>query len=231
MAAIELQSTPLYSDANLVAYYRLEGNSNDSKGSNNGTDTSITYNSGNGVFGQGAGLNGTSSKIVLSAFNQADNASFTISCWFNFTGTTLDRPLVGLGSNYYFSRYSTTKLSFSRWGANDIGATVPTMSEGTWYHGVVTYNGAGWGNAANWKFYLNGVNYAAGSFSGGAALLPTSGAGAIGYDVGGGGHVYYNGKIDDVAILNRDLTPTEISNLYNGTWPTTARRLALLGVG
>ena len=51
MAAVELYSTPLYSDANLVAYYRLE-NTSDSKGSrtltnnNSVTFTSAKFNNG-----------------------------------------------------------------------------------------------------------------------------------------------------------------------------------------
>ena len=50
---IQLADTSLFSDANLVSYYKLEGNSNDSKGSNNGTDTSVDYGTAYGKFGQG----------------------------------------------------------------------------------------------------------------------------------------------------------------------------------
>ncbi len=63
--AVELFTYPLFLDANLVAYWRMEGNSNDSKGSNNGTDSNITYSNANGRFGQGAAFNGTTSSILL----------------------------------------------------------------------------------------------------------------------------------------------------------------------
>ncbi|MEK7174285.1 MAG: hypothetical protein AAB759_01355, partial [Patescibacteria group bacterium] len=53
-AASELYSTSFFSDSNLLNYYRFEGNSNDSKGSNNGTDTNISYSSSYGKFGQGS---------------------------------------------------------------------------------------------------------------------------------------------------------------------------------
>lgn len=33
-------------DTNLVSYYKLDSNSNDSVGSNNGTDTSVSYVAG-----------------------------------------------------------------------------------------------------------------------------------------------------------------------------------------
>src|ERR1051326_1866471 len=84
----EIYRTKLFNDPALVSYWRFEGNSNDSKGSNNGSDTSITYSSGNGNFGQGAGFNGSSSKIVIT-----DNSSlhllsaFTILGWIKASGT------------------------------------------------------------------------------------------------------------------------------------------------
>lgn len=43
MAAHELYLTPLFSDANLMAYWRMEGSNADSKGTDNGNDTSVTY--------------------------------------------------------------------------------------------------------------------------------------------------------------------------------------------
>ena len=51
---------------NIVAYYKLDGNSNDSVGTNNGTDTAITYSVANGKINQGAGYNGSTSKITIS---------------------------------------------------------------------------------------------------------------------------------------------------------------------
>ena len=60
MATIELYSTPLYSNANLVSYYRLEANSNDSKSSNNGTDVgTVTYNATYGKFSNGCNYSAT----------------------------------------------------------------------------------------------------------------------------------------------------------------------------
>ncbi|GIW70235.1 MAG: hypothetical protein KatS3mg101_0982 [Patescibacteria group bacterium] len=52
MPAIELYSTPLFSDSSLVSYKRFEnGNSVDSKNTSyNGTDTSMAYGSSYGSF-------------------------------------------------------------------------------------------------------------------------------------------------------------------------------------
>lgn len=53
-AATELYSTPLFNDASLISYYRMEGNSNDAKSSNNGSDSSMSYSTTSGKFGEGA---------------------------------------------------------------------------------------------------------------------------------------------------------------------------------
>jgi len=60
----ELATTLLRNDANLKAYYRLEGNANDEKGSFHGTATDITYIAGK--FWQGGLWNGTTFRIVLA---------------------------------------------------------------------------------------------------------------------------------------------------------------------
>ena len=48
-----------------VLYYKLDGNSNDSIGSNNGTDTSITYSVANGKIIQGAGSDAGTDRIYI----------------------------------------------------------------------------------------------------------------------------------------------------------------------
>ena len=81
---------------NLISYWKLDGNSNDAAGSNNGTDTDITYSSGNGKIGQGAGFNGTTSKIVgQSTIILPVNA--TIACWFKVNGVPSNANIVLFG--------------------------------------------------------------------------------------------------------------------------------------
>ena len=70
MAAIELFLTPLFNDVNLKTYWRLESNSNDSKGSYNGIDTSVAYDNAYGKFNKGAYYNG-SANTITSNYNQS----------------------------------------------------------------------------------------------------------------------------------------------------------------
>jgi hypothetical protein len=81
-SSLEMYSTPLFSDSNLASYYRFEGNSNDAKGSNNGSDTSISYGSSYGEFGQGASFNGGSSEMDMgNVFDETGTSPFSISTW------------------------------------------------------------------------------------------------------------------------------------------------------
>jgi len=74
----------------------MEGNSNDSKGSRNGTDTSVSYSSGNGEFGQGAGYNGTSGSTIFTAptYGSAGTVAFWMKTNFNNTSDTNQRILI-----------------------------------------------------------------------------------------------------------------------------------------
>ena len=226
----ELANTALASDANLLSYYRLEGNSNDSKGALNGSDTNITYNAANGKFNQGAGFNGSSSKISLGD-NFDFSGDFSVVAWVKVT-TTAEAGIVTKGKSldYQWQINSTGggKLEcdlFQSGGAaylsaQESGNTLVTGS--AWHHVAMVHDLS----PASLKLYLNGVLQAddttvAGSWN-------TSGAANCligGRDDGG---LFLNGSIDDVGIFNRILTAGELLTL--ATDGTAARRL-LVGMG
>lgn len=230
MAALELFNTTLFNDANLVSYYRLEGNSNDAKDGNNGTDTSITYNSGNGKFGQGAGCNGSSSNIsVADATNLKITGNFTLMCWVNFSALPSsgnvdgfiakrynDSNIAGQGTNYdiFLLNNAGTYQLIGRTtpsGTGEISASYNwSVSTGTWYMITLTWDGS------TLTLYVNGSSVATAS---GTGSLQTS---TVPFLIGARGNagspsVYHNGPIDDVAIFSRALSATEVSNHYNGS--------------
>src|SRR5690348_3864445 len=84
----------------LVSYWKLDGNSTDSIDSNTGTDTAISYSAGNGLIIQGAGFNGSTSKILIPSQTVTN---CTISFWVNFTVTGSNSSLVTFSSAQTFS--------------------------------------------------------------------------------------------------------------------------------
>lgn len=209
---------------NLVAYYKLDGNSNDSVGSNNGSDTGITYGSSYGKIGQGALFNGTSSKIVIgtsSTFNFERTDSFSISAWVNTTtfnnGPILSKlvnsgsyngyEVLVVGGNIVFLMNNTDPSN-----GISVSATSNTMSTGSWYHVVVTYSGTSL--ASGVKMYVNGslcsqsVNFDNLSASILSSVAPQIGARPSGNVT--------NGDLDEIGIWSRALSADEVSQLYNG---------------
>ena len=72
---------------NLISYYKLDSNSNDSVGTNNGTDTSVSYVAGK--IGNSGSFNGSTSIIKCPAASIRPTGNFTVNAWIktSVTGT------------------------------------------------------------------------------------------------------------------------------------------------
>lgn len=200
---------------NIVAYYKLDGNSNDSVGTNNGTDTAITYSVANGKINQGAGYNGSTSKITISDASVLKPATnFSINLWIyptsfalNFIG--LFDKYVGSTSGYAIDIQSSANklprfLIYNGANTNIIATTALAIN--TWYMITATYDGA------NAKIYVNGILEATTSTSGSVVTgtdNPTIGGDGVSTNL-------FTGNIDEVGFWNKPLISSEISQLYNG---------------
>jgi hypothetical protein len=205
MAAEELFTTPLFTNANFRAYFRMEGNANDSKGTNHGTAANVTFSSGNGKFGQGAGFNGSSSTFSApTPITSTD--SFALSLWFRSGGNTgvnifenqlaSDIALEGSDTGYTFY---INNVAIGNTGA---------ISTGILYHLACVWNEA----TGIGSLYLNGsfINSASSATSNNLTTL------YLGHRNFGGASRFFNGAIDDVALLDRVLTAQEVSNISKG---------------
>jgi hypothetical protein len=89
----------------------------------------------------------------------------------------------------------------------------PAPLLGSWHHIVVTYNGADPTVSTNFAMYLDGVAQtlsAADAFSGSFGNLT-----AFGESPGGPQSNRWVGKLDDIRIYNRQLSATDVANLYD----------------
>jgi len=209
----ELFCNTLFSDANLLGYWRLEGNSNDSKGSNNGTDTSVSYSYSYGKFGQGASFTSSSSKIDLGTGLNLAGSPFTICGWIKIADYSRYNNFVNKRDATSTTQYGTTLIINTGKLAYYDGATVyqsnSAVPQNTWVHIAFTLSAASNGTLT---FYQNGSNDGSinnVSLGSGASNLPV----CLGQVYGETNSL--NGYMDDVAIFNRALTATEISNLYH----------------
>jgi len=219
MAAIELFTTSLFNDAALQAYYRMEGNSNDAKNSNNGTDTSMSYSSTNAKFGQAADFNGSSSLISIPlSLTIATNV--TLHCWVYIPNASCSGSFIKIGgSNGYLIGVGNAGsvdsagngLCVLYEGIRGINAV---SSMGTGLHMVdLVINGSGFPTV-----YLDGSSVYNDSL--GAPTAPTVSAN-LGYDNSTNHRFFNSGNLDDVALFSRALTASEINSLYTGVFPTS----------
>lgn len=185
---------------NLVAYYKMDGNSNDSVGSNNGTDTSMSYVTGK--INQGASFNGSSSYINLP-FNVDQANDYTCGFWFNTTNGSSGYLVDSAKNPNRFVVYlDTSKVTY--WVKNNTIQT-STISTSTWYYVVVTKDGS------TYSLYLNGTLVTTQSAGSATTTDNNTRLGASEDSAG----AKYTGLIDEVGIWSRALSAAEVSQLYN----------------
>lgn len=217
----EFFNNSLLSDANLLAYYRLEGNANDYKNSFNATAANITYGTSYGKFNQGALFNGSNSAIYSGNSGISGNAALSFSAWIKPSDVTFDYMAMVFIGNY---DGALTGIGLGQGAPNgsialDFGAGVlyesssGVIANGNWYH-IVGTKAAG-APSSTCKLYVNGSEV---SGSGGGSTSPniTNAPIRIGHNYySGGQHGFFSGSIDDVTVFNRVLTASEILSMYN----------------
>lgn len=226
MAAIELFSTSLFGDANLKAYYRLEANSNDSKGSNNGTDTTITYAAAK--FNNGAVSDATTDRIYFA--NPADYqvaGSQTLVFWIKGSSQGANLRTISASGGLDSASDAALYIYHSVGQAIVFGLSNGTVSvetsldatatsnllNGSFHHIAYVFTAS-----TKIEVYVDGVSASSNSTS-----IPSTrqtnknwSIFAVETDQSATRRDAFQGTIDDYAFFNRVLTPTEISTLALG---------------
>lgn len=199
---------------NIVSYWKLDGNSNDSAGSNNGTDTSIAYSSGNGIIIQGAGFNGSTGKIVMGA-PVIPIGSKSVTFWIK-TSTTSDQTAIcnfRLGTSDNGDYLHLTTGGFFEYaiqyagGSSTMATGTINIHDGNWHFCAGTYDGS------VIKVYVGGtLQNTSGSFVDSGARTNNL---QFGFDPVNGFNKL-TGDLDEIGVWNRTLSQSEITQLYNG---------------
>ena len=198
----------------IKGYWKLNGNSNDYSGNgNNGVDTAITYSQANGIFNQGAGLNGTSSKIIV-----ADNAglrltSYTAAAWFKTTNTSFNKILYkGNGSSIdeislYVYLSGKVIIEYFESGGYNYYAVSPTANyaDGKWHFVVGTRQVGG-----NMTLYIDGKQVDQRT----AGTRTTTSTAALGIGVRNLAtpDSFFNGSLDEVLLDDSVWAPAHVKN-------------------
>lgn len=202
---------------NIVSYWKLDGNSTDSLGINNGANTSITY--APVKINDGAVFNGTSSRIDLGTACTV-SAGLTISMWVQTSATTnqiLFAKTNGIrpsSDSYYIYYYNSgggnMKLNCMVGnGVTDFYTDTPVLSLTTLSHIVMTYD------KLNQRVYKDGSLIHTGALQAMASVNTAASRTWMGA-FGSSPTLFLSGKMDEVGLWNRALTQSEITQLYNG---------------
>jgi hypothetical protein len=210
-----------------IALYQLDGNANDTTGDYNGTATDVTYSTGQ--FGQAAVFNGSSSRIIVedstaNAFGFANHIG-AIGAWINVDSLSTNNVIAAKrdfgapGNRHWIFNIETSgQIRFLIYNTDSNAQTVlssSSISVNQWYHIAVTLT------TSDVKIYINGVEDTTASST--YSTIQNGGADLqIGRRGTNSGYNYFDGKIDQLRIFNRGITPQEVSTLYNESTSTAS---------
>ncbi len=204
-------------DKDSKALWHFNANASDSSASaNNGTANAITFAASNGRFSEGAGFNGTSSHIQMTAVPIVGNdISMSFGCWFKTTSPAR-QSLIEFGDINTFRDYPQLQIGAEAPGQisfdfNQFPGVRPaaSFSDGQWHFVVATVSGG-----TTVKLYVDGIDLGSNSTSG----LRVGNTGTVYKQIGRAfaGQSYFNGSIDEVFVTSRVLSSEEIMKYQGG---------------
>ena len=209
-------------NTSLYAAYNGESNANDSFGTNNGTaQGGLTY--GVGKIGNAFTFNGSNAYVGLPNNSLNLTGDFSISMWVYLTGFPSEQIPI---SNFY--EFSPTAGNSRGWmiymngqnlywivcGSSQVNLITSISSfQNTWKQITITFK-----NGVGSKIYFDG-NLVTSNSSTITPIYNSTQTPFIGkYQYGNGssfGYMNANSKVDALNIWNKELTSTEITELYN----------------
>ncbi len=218
-------TNPIYNESGLVGSYHLDSNANDSSGNGNNltNNGSTPFNAGKfGSAADGGSANGTR---YLSTTNSLgiDGGAISFSIWANITtapasgvnSILVDQLNNGTHVNYmliYQNVAGVFQLAFRRSkmgvGPNHVLVNY-TLTVGTWYHLVGTYDGT------TMELFINNVSQGTAPASGSGTQAVATGFAILNSpDFTSVGSQPTSGLVDEVRVYNRAISSTEVSALY-----------------
>jgi hypothetical protein len=197
--------------ANLAGMWNFnQGDARDIRSISNGSLYSVT--SSEGVVGTGMLFDGIDDYISLEDSDILKPTEITVSAWIkrSFSPTNYETVLVkstdaNWGDGYGLTYNDNNKLSFwiNNYGLHYVETDINT----DWNHVVGTYNGSAI------TLYLNGVEIDSSDYN--ESISHTSEKLFIGKGSPATSDYFWTGQLDEIAIFNKSLSASEVSDLYD----------------
>ena len=204
----------IWGDSSSVATYMFDSDVTDEGGNNNGTANNISYE--DGVAGTKCAIfNGSSSYVDCNSNLLTNNSAFSYACWIKLDTTQAGKSIIGChndatgGSSIGIDDSTSNKIKFhlNSYSSQRVNSSF-ALSNNTWYHIAGTYDGSG-----SLKLYVNGALDVSASVT--ASVTYPS----LNHNIGrwiGGPSQYFDGRIDQVRIFDREITAVEAKELAGG---------------
>ena len=212
--------------ASLKGYWRFE------EASWNGTPAEVVDSSGQGLHGTAVGdattftfgqigrgglFDGAGDAVNLGQpsalnFNPAVD-EFTLTAWFRTSSSAalISKADSDFGQRQFYLFAHQNRLWANIGGSQNEGSQLGAL-DGDWHHGVVVNHNDG--GTFRYTLYLDGVDN--GTFLSGAATNASDVLFGARRNVGNSGTAFHMlGSLDEVAIIDRALTPQEVEELFN----------------
>jgi hypothetical protein len=240
LTSATVAQVPSYVPSNgLVGWWPFNGNANDQSGNgNNGTVNGATLTTDRfGNANAAYDFDGVSDFIEVN-YAQAPNFSngITMQTWVRVDGTNTNYPCATENGDFCYQFFLSSASSFSdghyrlslnqaamnlvsRVGNNGgvgVGASSSdevVISSPEWIHFVATYDNA------IMSLYINGLQQS--QTIGSVQFAQSLATVMFGKSMNPVQYPYFtNGKLDDIGIWNRALTPCEVQQIYTATLPS-----------
>lgn len=173
-------------------------------------------------FGNALQFDGVNDYVSFGGSNVlADpNSAWSVGLWFkldaNLTFQTLLRLRSGTASQPFGVITSNiggySDISFGSNGTFYRGKISFSMTTATWYYLTITFDGVSATSASSYTVYINGVSQ---SITASGAFVSFTDESILGA-TNTGGILLFDGIEDEIAFWQQELTPTEVSNQWNG---------------
>lgn len=173
--------------------------------------------------------------VVGSVGNFERTTSFSTSCWFKTSSTAAEFIISRQANSGLFPGWNVFieagKIKIALINNNGTSnrlfiETNSTFNDSNWHHCVMTYDGSS--NTSGLFIYIDGslasVTVITNSLS--ASILTSANFQISGRD---GPNVVLNGSVDEVAIYDKDLTASEVTDIYNLGIPNSLTGLSTSG--
>jgi hypothetical protein len=198
--------------SNIVSYWQMENNWNDSVGSNNGAATNATFTTSSKIGSYAGSFNGSTTYITVPDNSTLHVSDITLMAWVKYDGGTglegiISKFSIPLGNDWLLRIYQNV-INFTVAGDGTLNSQT-NLAANTWYHVAATYNSS----THIRSVYINGVLDASDTD---ANPIPSdSNPVLIGCDYTSSSGRNLNGSLDEVVIWKTALTAAQIQSIYS----------------